>query len=169
VPENVRDAVPLILLVAILGGIATYVVLRRVGRRAEIALLVGCGLAILGSTQVASEQRPPSENPFSVSGVWRAATWWADRPDVFPLLTTERLLNVLVFVPVGYLLQRVTRSGTRSLVVVAGFSFTIECGQAATRGRVADAVDVALNTTGGVLGIAAAMAAGEVASSRLRR
>jgi hypothetical protein len=167
VPENVRDALPFIAVVALVCGAAVLVVARPWRHRVEVALLTACVLLIVGITQVGSEERPSLENPLAEPALRRAFTWWAARPDVFPLLTAERAVNVAIFVPVGLLLVRITRRWWWSLLAVAAFSFLIESAQAATRGRVADAVDVALNSVGGLVGVLVVLAVARSSSPRV--
>ena len=167
-PDNVRDSLPFIFELALACGLAAYVVAPRAPRRIELALLVAGLGAIVALTQVRSDEGTPVANPIAPDGLWRAATWWAERPDVFPLLSAERALNVLAFVPVGFLTLRLVERWWVALIGVGAFSMFLECAQAATRARVADTVDVVLNTTGGAIGIVAAVALARASSSRVR-
>jgi glycopeptide antibiotics resistance protein len=62
--------------------------------------------------------------------------------------------NVVMFVPLGWLLRLVTGRTWRAVVVAAAFSTFIETVQFFT-GRAADVDDVVLNTTGALLGAVA--------------
>lgn len=95
---------------------------------------------------------------------WPVAPGWA-RPEDYGVL-----LNVLLFVPVGYLLVRLAGRGWWWAVLVAAVgSASIEAAQGLLLAREAAWVDVAANTTGAAMGAAVAHGLGRRASRGLRQ
>lgn len=72
--------------------------------------------------------------------------------------TADFFLNVLMFVPVGYLTIQAFRNPSRALIFVISFTIAVELLQVLIPGRYPTLGDVAANALGGSLGIWAAYA-----------
>jgi hypothetical protein len=72
--------------------------------------------------------------------------------------SSERVLNTLLFLPIGATLALILSRRVWPLAVVAGFalSATVEYAQAAIPGRVPDPADVGWNTLGAAIGVVVA-------------
>ena len=69
--------------------------------------------------------------------------------------TADFILNVMMFVPLGYLTARITNSETRALIVLVSLTVAIELAQILIPGRYPTLGDVVANVVGGSLGIRA--------------
>lgn len=83
--------------------------------------------------------------------------------------TADFLLNVLMFVPFGYLLTRVFKHSSRALVLVVTATVAIELMQLLIPGRFPTVGDVTANIVGGCLGIWAASVRSRRGSTSDRR
>lgn len=67
--------------------------------------------------------------------------------------TADFILNVMMFVPLGYLIARATNSETRALIMIVSITVAIESVQFLIPGRYPTLGDVVANTVGGSVGI----------------
>ena len=111
---------------------------------AYVALVV---IARLVPLPVDSEHEEQPGGVLNITNWFAAATWARG-------VTTELLLNVVVFIPIGLIAGRFLRSwGLRILLPIA-LAFAIEAIQLPIPYRVSDPRDIAANTIGALIGIA---------------
>lgn len=83
--------------------------------------------------------------------------------------TADFILNVLMFVPLGYLIARATNSKNRALIMIASITVAIELVQTLIPGRYPALGDVVANIVGGAVGIWAIHVRAHRATTSTRR
>ncbi|MGW2182369.1 VanZ family protein [Streptomyces sp. NPDC001732] len=163
---------------AVLGpALAIFALLALVRRRANVpgwrgGPLVLRALTALYATAVASITFFPL---WIYGGEYRNAAPWISQIQPIPLLTADLSMmpNVIMFVPLGFLLpllsHRLTRGRTVAICALA--SLGIELAQllqyiALGNGRAVDINDLIANTLGGLLGYATLRTAQRIAATR---
>jgi len=160
------DAIPWFLVLAAPVALATWAISRRrhrdlpaLERRFPLALDVALAWCLLGIACVTLLPTPPGQTglewglqlrPFA--SVVDELTSAIDASVAFRIVG----LNVVLFIPLGFLLRIRPIGWLPTIALVAAISLTIETLQAVLPlGRTANIDDVLLNTLGGVLGAAA--------------
>ena len=140
------------LVAAVIAAMTAWVVHRRHGR----AVLVGATVAAVELIVLLTIVNRGVEAGHA--GWWTELTWWrlaVDPPRGSGLLGWG--FNVVLFVPAGYLLTRLTGRPWRVLAALTFASFAIETLQATVLTGQPDQFDVLANSLGAALGVTAAM------------
>lgn len=111
---------------------------------AYVALVV---IARLVPLPVGSEHEELPGGVLNIANWFATATWARG-------LTTELVLNVVVFIPIGLIAGRFLRSWGMRILLPIALAFTIEAIQLPIPYRVSDPRDIAANTIGALIGIA---------------
>ena len=111
---------------------------------AYVALVV---IARLVPLPVGSEHEELPGGVLNIANWFATATWARG-------LTTELVLNVVVFIPIGLIAGRFLRSWGMRILLPIALAFAIEAIQLPIPYRVSDPRDIAANTIGALIGIA---------------
>ncbi|MEQ1700385.1 MAG: VanZ family protein [Ilumatobacteraceae bacterium] len=149
--DPLREYWPLIVL-GTAGAVLASVVVSP-DRRVTRALLAAIVAVIVGVTMVPSGELATFDAAFS-SRAWRSAASWPTvgwdtlvRPDL------EKILNLIMFVPLGIAAMMHIRRLRPSLIIAVGLSALIESLQAVTTVRTGDFSDFAYNSLGAAVGV----------------